>query len=120
MHLLLIISCSFSVSTYMSGQANSNSICTTGCRSKFDPTISHEGPEGDSFFNLGARWVVNATPWPFYSREPDSVSIVQEARWVTGSVWKGTEYLAPVRIRSTDLPDRSELLYRLCSPGPSY
>jgi hypothetical protein len=46
MYVSLIISCSVSVSTYMSGQANSN-ICTTYCRGKFDPRTGHEGPEGD-------------------------------------------------------------------------
>jgi hypothetical protein len=119
MYLLLIISCSVSVFTYISGQANSN-ICTTYCRGKFDPTTGHEDPEGDSFINLGVRWVANATPRLFYSRETESVPIVQEAWWVPGSVWKGTEYLTPVRISSTDLPDRSVLLYRLSYPGPPY
>ena len=114
MHLLLIISCFASV-----GQANSNK-CTTYCRGKFDPRTGHEGRKRDSFFNLSARWVVNATPRPFYSLETDSVPTVQEAAWVPGAVWKGMEYLVRVRIRSTDLPYRSELLYRLRYPGPPY
>jgi hypothetical protein len=32
--------------------------------------------------------------------------------WVPGSVWTGTENLAPTGIRSPDLPARSESLYR--------
>ena len=77
MHLLLIISCSVSVSTYMSGQANSN-VCTLYCRGKFDPRTGNEGPEVDSFFKLGARWVSTPCPgrftpgkqtrYPLYSR----------------------------------------------------
>ena len=43
---------------------------------------------------------------------------VQEAGWAPGLVWTGAEILAPTGIRSPDLPDRSELLYRLSYPGP--
>jgi hypothetical protein len=46
------------------------------------------------------------------------VPIVQKDWWAPGPVWTGTENLAPTRIRSTDRPARSELLYRLSYPGP--
>ena len=51
-------------------------------------------------------------------KDPDP--IVQEAGWVPGPVWTGTENLAPppTAIRSPDRPARSESLYRLSYPGP--
>jgi hypothetical protein len=36
-------------------------------------------------------WVVNATPQPLYSRERDSVPIVQEAGWAPGTGLDGCE-----------------------------
>jgi hypothetical protein len=45
------------------------------------------------------------------------VPIVQEAGWAPGSVWTGTENLAPTGIRLPDLPALSESLYRLSYPG---
>jgi hypothetical protein len=33
-------------------------------------------------------WLFNATPQPVYPREKDSVSIVLEAGWATGPVWR--------------------------------
>ena len=50
-----------------------------------------------SFFNLGAScgWVVNATPRSLYPRERDPVPAVQEAGWVPGPVWTGTENIVP-------------------------
>jgi hypothetical protein len=35
-------------------------------------------------------------PQPFYPRERDPVTIVQEARWAPGTVWTGTENLDPL------------------------
>ena len=49
----------------------------------------------------------------------DPVPIVQEAGWVPGPVWIGAETLARTGGRSTDLPARSESLYRMSYPGPS-
>ena len=48
----------------------------------------------------------------------DPVPIAQEAGWVPGPVWTGA--LATTGIRSTDLPARSESLYRISYPGPLY
>ena len=48
----------------------------------------------------------------------DPVPIIQEAGWTPGLVLIGAEYLAPTGIRSLDLPDHSESLYRLRYPGP--
>ena len=41
-------------------------------------------------------------------------------RWARWPVWAGTENIAPIGIRSTDRPARSESLYRLSYPGPHY
>ena len=64
-------------------------------------------------------WVVNATPQPLYPRERP-VTNVQGAGWAPGPVWTGAENLASTWIRSPDRPARSESLYRLCYPGPSF
>ena len=45
-------------------------------------------------------------------------ALVQEAGWVPGPVWTGTESLAPTGIRSPEPPAHSESLYRLRYPGP--
>ena len=74
-----------------------------------------------SLFNPGARWgwVVNARPRPPYYWERDPSPTVQEARWATGPVWTEAESIVPTGIRSSDLPVRSESLYRLRYPGPN-
>jgi hypothetical protein len=43
---------------------------------------------------------------------------VLEARWSPGPDWNGAENLAPIGIRSPQLPAHSESLYRLNYPGP--
>jgi hypothetical protein len=43
----------------------------------------------------------------------DPVPIVQEAGWAPGRVWTCAKNLAPTGIRSSDLPARSQSLYRL-------
>jgi len=48
----------------------------------------------------------------------DPVPILQEAGWATGPICIHAENLAPIGIRSPDLPARSELLHRLRYPGP--
>jgi hypothetical protein len=62
--------------------------------------------------------VVNATPRPLYTRERETVLIVQEAGWAPGPVWTGAENLVPTGIRSAQRPARSESLYRLRYPRP--
>ena len=64
-------------------------------------------------------WVVNATPWPFYSRErPGTLCI---GRWVVPMAGlDGCGNLAPTGIRSPDRPSPSQSLYRLSYPGPRY
>ena len=47
----------------------------------------------------------------------DPVPIVQEDGWAPGPVWIGAENLARTGIRSPDLPDRSQSLYRLRYPA---
>jgi hypothetical protein len=61
--------------------------------------------------------VVNATPLPLCPHERDTLPIVQEAEWDTGSVWTGAENLAHTGFRSLDRPAGSESLYRLIYPG---
>ena len=48
-----------------------------------------------------------------FSPRKGLVFIIQEAGWAPGPVWVGAENLAPIGIRSPDLPARSESLYRL-------
>ena len=62
--------------------------------------------------------VVKATLRPLYPRERHSVPTVQKAGWGQGSLWMGSEDVAPTGIRSTDHPSRREWLYRLSYPGP--
>jgi hypothetical protein len=66
------------------------------------------------------EWVAHATSRPLYLRERDQVSIVQEAGWALGPVYKGAENLTATAIRSLDRPARSELLYRRRYPDPHY
>ena len=58
-------------------------------------------------------------PAALYPRE-DPVPIVHEAGWAPGPVWTGAENLAPTGIRSPHRPARSQSLYRLCYPAPSW
>jgi hypothetical protein len=66
-------------------------------------------------------WVVKATPpRSLYPLERDPVPIVQEAGWAPGSVWTGTENIAPTGIQYPDRPARSKSLYRLSYRGPHF
>ena len=62
----------------------------------------------------GRGWGVSVKTLPLFTSGEDPVPIVQEAWWVPGPVWTGTENLAPTGIRSSHLPARSQSLYRLC------
>jgi hypothetical protein len=64
-------------------------------------------------FNIGARWgiVTNATLRPLYPEETCPVLIAQLAGCAPGPKWRGPENLAPTR---------SDSLYRLSYPGPSF
>ena len=64
-------------------------------------TMALEGGEGSA-----------SRPGPSYPRERPS-TIVQEAGWAPGPVWKGAENFASTRIRSPDRPGRKQSLYRL-------
>ena len=66
----------------------------------------------------GGEWL-SPRPGRLYPKK-DLVPIVQEAGWVSEPVWIGGENLAPTGIRSSDLPARSETLYRLRQPGSYY
>jgi hypothetical protein len=61
-------------------------------------------------------WGVSVTPRPLFIPGKDPVPIVQEAGWVRGQGWTGTENLTPTRIRSPDRLARSQSLYRLRYP----
>jgi len=52
-----------------------------------------------------------------FTPEKEQVTIVQEAGWVSGSVWTGAGNLALSNIRSPDRPSHSESLYRLRYTG---
>jgi hypothetical protein len=65
-------------------------------------------------------WMANATPRPLYPQQRDLVPIVQEAWWVSGPVWTGSEDLGltgtpvrPVRGRCTDWATLAASLFRL-------
>jgi hypothetical protein len=58
-------------------------------------------------------------PAPLYPGK-DPVPNVQEAGWVSGSVWTGSENLAPTGIRSLSHPARSQTLYRLRYPAHTF
>ena len=58
-------------------------------------------------------WGVSVMSRPLFTPGKDPVPIVQEAGWVPGPVWTGTEILAFTGIRSPDRPARSQSLYRL-------
>jgi len=57
-------------------------------------------------------WGVSVTPRPLFIPRKDPVPIVQEAGWAPGPVWIGAENLGPTGIRFSDLPARSQSLYR--------
>jgi hypothetical protein len=46
----------------------------------------------------------------------DPAPVVQEAEWAPGPVWIGAKNLAPIGIRSPNLPAHNESLYRLHYP----
>ena len=84
----------------------------------FCEVSSYYGRQGP-FRHTRWEWVVNTTSRPPLPRERDPVSIVPEAGWSSEPVSTGAENLAPTRIRSPDLPARSESLYRLSYRGSS-
>ena len=85
----------------------------------------HEDPGEDQRYSstscltsvLDGGLVVNTTLRPLYSLErPNNLCV---GGWeCPGSVWTSAENLALIRIRFTELPVRSESLYRLRYPGP--
>ena len=60
-------------------------------------------------------WMVNVTPWPFYSGN-DKVPIVQEVAWSPGPVWTGAECLA--RHQNSTVQPLASSMYRLNYRGP--
>ena len=88
----------------------------------------HEGREGAKTYRctlpstsgLYGGWVVNATPRPLYPRERSGTHCLggwEDPRGRSGRVQKISP---PTVIRSSDCPARSESLYRLSYPGPTY
>jgi len=82
---------------------------------------AHRGSRGIAllFHDHGTRrgWGVSITPRPLFTPGEDPVPIVQEAGWNPGPVWTGAENLAPIGIRSSVRPARSQSLYRLSYPA---
>ena len=103
-------------------------ICCDGksaVKSKVHSRTSHENPEGEQKYRstISSTSVLDEDGWQTsnpgrFTPGKDPVPTVQEADWVPGPVWTGAENLAATRIRSTDLPERSESLYLLRYPGP--
>jgi len=60
--------------------------------------------------------VVTVTLRPLSPREEDAVSIVPQAGWASGPVWRGMENLIATRNRSPDRTARSDSLCRLRWP----
>jgi hypothetical protein len=90
---------------------------------KVHTITGHEGPRGGSrgiallILNLGARRGGWSAPRPCrFTPGKDLVSIVQEAGWAPGPVWKCAKKLAPTGIRFPDRSACSQSLYRLSYP----
>jgi len=60
--------------------------------------------------------VVSSTPRPHFTPGKDPVSILQEAGWTPGPVWKGGKS-RPHQDLIPDRPARSQSLYRLSYPA---
>ena len=69
-------------------------------------TTALEGGEGSA-----------SRPRPLFTPGKDPVPIVHEAGWASVPVWTGAENLVSTGIRSSDLPARSQSLYRLSYPA---
>jgi hypothetical protein len=90
------------------------------------PTTGHEDAEGEMNSSTltstsaldGGGW---SAPRPgHFTPGKDPVPVVYEAGWAPGPVWTGAENLASTGIRFPDRPARSESLYRLRYPSPTY
>jgi len=84
----------------------------------------HEDPEGVlCIAPLSLTSALDVSGWSpphpgLFTPGKDRVPIVYGAGWVTGPVWTGAEYFVAAGIRSSNLPARSESLYRLINPSP--
>jgi len=72
-----------------------------------------KGDGGDiasPMYNLGDMWwrTVKATNLPLCPTERDPVSLVHNAAWELGSVWKVMVNLAPTGIQTPDRPGPGE------------
>ena len=61
---------------------------------------------------LGRDLMANATSQTPAVLPPGNLTIVQEAEWDSGPVWKGTENLSLTGIRSPNFPAHGESLYQ--------
>jgi len=70
------------------------------------------------FHDRGPRsgWVVSSRLRPHFTPGKDPVSILQEAGWAPGPVWRGGKS-RPHRYSIPDRPARSQSLYRLSYPA---
>ena len=82
-------------------------------KGKGHPRIYNQGPELNSFFNLGSRWGGWSTPRPGrFTPGKDPITIVQKLggpQGRSGRVWK----LAHTGIRSADRTAPSALLHSI-------
>ena len=88
--------------------------------SRYRPGVAQRVGRGIAlhFHDRGTRrgWVVSSTPRPHFTPGKAPVSIVQEAGWILGPVWKGGKsrpHLDSIR----DRPARSQSLHRLSYPA---
>ena len=84
--------------------------------SRYRPGVAQRVGRGIAllFPDRGNRmeWVVSSTPRPHFTPGKDTVSILQEAGWAAGPVWKGGKS-RPHRDSIPDRPARNQSLYRM-------
>ena len=82
---------------------------------------AQRGNKGTLSLTSALDWDGRATPiLGRFTPGKDPVPNVYENGWAPGPLRTGMKNLAPTGIRSPDRSARSELLYRLRSPGPHF
>jgi hypothetical protein len=82
---------------------------------KFVLEQTMKAQKGNSTLSLTSApkcgWVVNATLWPLYPQERNTMPILLAAGWAPGLVWTGVENIASTGIRSLGHLAHFKLLY---------
>ena len=84
---------------------------------KFHSRTGHEGPKGEQLYS-STLFLTSVLDGVGGQRHVPAVLPPRVTRWTPGPVWMGEEILSPTRIRSPNLPARSEPLHHLRYPGP--